>query len=113
MKLYKFIVPISIILAGAFIASSIVTSYNAKLEQEAEARDFDVFMRLVNEQRTARIEAEDEKCKALTAQLIKQWNNVIGVTYDDDLEDCAVTFIDQKTDAIETAPLHSMQTDNR
>jgi hypothetical protein len=41
---------------------------------------------------------------------MKKWNNVIGVTYDNDIwKDCVVTYTDPKTGEVKTSPLKSMQ----
>ena len=88
----------SLILGGFFYASQVNKQKSIESQQEikntAEA-----------------LQLKQDECKSLSAGVMKKWNNVMGVTYDNDFwKECVVTYTDTKTGEIEVSPLRLMQT---
>lgn len=53
---------------------------------------------------------KQNECEALSSGVKRKWNNVVGVTYDNDFwKECVVTYTDSKTGEITTSPLRYMQ----
>lgn len=60
-----------------------------------------------------KLEAHQSECASLSKGVMQQWNNVMGVTYDNDFwKECVVTYTDDETGEIQTSPLSSMKTIN-
>jgi len=102
-KLNQLLLPIviiiaSIILGGFFYASQVNKQRSIDHQQEAENA-------LEN------LKLKQDECKALSAGVMKKWNNVIGVTYDNGFwKECIVTYTNTETGKIETSPLRFMET---
>jgi uncharacterized protein YpmB len=55
------------------------------------------------------LKLKQNECASLAPGVMKKWNNVMGVTYDEKLwEDCVVTYVDSETGEVEVSPLNSM-----
>jgi len=107
----KYLLPISILLGalifGVFYYASQVRKQNA-MQQEIKAREF-------TQQSDSDIDLEylkikQDECEALSAGVMKKWNNVMGLTYSDSLGECVVTYENPKTGKVETSPLSAMVT---
>jgi len=98
----------SLILGGFFYASQVNKQKSIEKQQEIELQDD-------RQQQEVKNALEDLKlkqgeCKALSAGVTKKWNNVMGVTYDNDLwKECVVTYTDTKTGEVTTSPLRFMK----
>ena len=116
MKKEKLILPISIIigcivLSGSFIFIQINKQNSIERQQELKLRDDRLQQAIKNDLENLKL--KQEECNALSVGVMKKWNNVMGVTYDDDLwKECVVTFTDTETGEVETSPLRFMQ-DNK
>jgi len=94
-KLNKFlllatIIIASLILGGFFYASQVNKQKSIERQQQ--------------------IKIKQDDCKSLSAGVMKQWGNVMGVTYDDFWKECVVTYTDTETGKVKTAPLSHMKT---
>jgi len=90
------------LIIGIFIYASQVS------KQESIERQQQIT--LVENMRQLEIKTKTDKCEALSAGLVKRWNNVVGVTYDrDSWDECVVTYIDKKTGDMTTSPLSWME----
>lgn len=87
----------SLILGGFFYASQINKQESIERQQKAENALED-------------LKLKQDECKALSAGVMKKWNNVMGVTYDkSQWRECVVTYTDTKTGEVVTTPLRFMQ----
>lgn len=117
----KLTIPVSIVLGCIVLAVSfyfVQIDKRASIEKQKEAEN------TILKQKQVLFEQQQEKDNALSELKIKQaeceslssgvkdkWNNVMGVTYDNDFyEACVVTYTDTKTGSVEIAPLSSMKT---
>ncbi len=67
-------------------------------------------LKQTQDQKNLELENKMKECESLSPGVMKKWNNVMGVTYDDKLwEECVVTYTDTKTGEIRTSPLRLMQ----
>jgi uncharacterized membrane protein YciS (DUF1049 family) len=108
----------SLILGGFYYASQINKQKSIEKQQE---------IKLQNEKQQQEVKLQDEKrqqetknaledlklkqdeCKSLSVGVTKKWNNVIGVTYDNDFwKQCVVTYTDHETGEIKKTPLKLM-----
>ena len=81
----------SIILGGFIFATQVIKQQSIERQQE--------------------IKLQEDRCEALTAGVRDKWNNVMGVTYDNDFwQECVVTHTDPETGEVETSPLRFMKT---
>lgn len=98
----------AIILGGFFYAIQVNKQQSIERQQELKLQDD-------RRQQEAENALEDlklkqDECKTLAAGVMKKWNNVMGVTYDDKVwKDCVVTYTDPETGEIKTSPLRLMQ----
>lgn len=100
MKLIKYLkeeisIPLAIIIGSFFIASSF---YFIQIQKQKS---------IENQQE---IKNKREECESLSSGVRDQWGNVMGVTYDDTLDECVVTYTDHETGEVKTSPLNSMST---
>ena len=110
----------SLILGGFFYAIQInkqksieqqqwIKSQEDRRQQEAKLQDDRLQQTIKNDLESLKL--KQDECKALSAGVMKKWDNVMGVTYDNEVwQECVVTYTDTKTGEIETSPLSSMQT---
>lgn len=113
-KLNKLSLPATIIIAslvlgGFFYASQVNKQRSIERQQEIKLRDDKQQQEIKNA--TEDLKLKQDECKSLSAGVMKKWNNVMGVTYDNDFwKECVVTYTDTKTGKIEISPLRLMQT---
>jgi len=109
----KTALPIAIVIAAVVLAVGLyAVQYNKQesieRQQQRDLREDRAQTTAENER--AELMSKQDECRSLSSGVMKQWNNVIGVTYDDELwEECVVTYTDTETGEIETAPLRLMQ----
>jgi hypothetical protein len=114
MDKHKLILPVvillgCIILGGFFYASQVNKQKSIEQQQWIKLQD-DRQQQDINNA-IEKLKLKQDECKALSAGVMKKWNNVMGVTYDDDLwKECVVTYTDTKTGEIKVSPLSSMKT---
>ena len=99
----------SLILGGFFYAIQVSKQKSIESQQEIKLQDD----RRQQETSNAleELKLKQDECNALSAGVMKKWNNVMGVTYDNDFwKECVVTYTDTKTGKIKTSPLRFMQT---
>lgn len=88
----------SIILGGFYFASQVNKQQSIEKQQEAKNA-------LEN------LKLKQDECNALSSGVKEKWNNVMGVTYDDDFwKECVVTYTDTKTGQVKISPLKFMET---
>ena len=116
MKINKLSLPVtiliaSLILGGFFYASQLNKQQSIERQQELKLRDDRLQQAIKNDLENLKL--KQDECKALSVGVMKKWNNVMGVTYDNDVwKECVVTYTDTKTGEVETSPLRFMQ-DNK
>jgi hypothetical protein len=93
-----------IVLAAAFYLVQVDKRQSIERQQDVENQ------RAAEELKRSDLAAKEKECESLSSGLREEWNNVVGVTYSDFLEECEVTYTDTKTGEIQKAPLSSMQT---
>ena len=99
--------PASIII-GCLILGGFFYSIQTSKQKSIESQQ-----KIQQELETEREEllSKQQECESLSKGVMKEWNNIIGVTYDKDFwEECVVTYTDTETGEIETSPLSSMKT---
>jgi len=100
----------SIILGGFFYATQVNKQNSIEGQQQIKLQDD-------RRQQEAKNALEDlklrqDECEVLSSGVKKKWNNVMGVTYDNDFwKECVVTFTDPDTGKIKTSPLRVMKDD--
>jgi hypothetical protein len=82
----------SLILGGFFYAAQVSEQKSIEKQQETSNA-------------LEELKLKQDECETLSAGARKQWNNVIGVTYDNDLKECILTQTDPDTGETETKPL--------
>jgi hypothetical protein len=87
-KLSRFLLPFTVIVASIII-SIIMGSFYFKNEELKQKR---------------------EECKSLSVGLMRQWNNIVGITYNELAHECYVIYKDPKTGDIKESPLDFMST---
>jgi nitrogen fixation-related uncharacterized protein len=113
MRNNKLTLPISIlmgciILGGFFYKIQIEKQASIERQQERQLQD-DRLQKNINNA-LEELKLKQKECESLSAGVIKKWNNVMGVTYDNDVwKACVVTYTDTKTGEVETSPLEFMQ----
>lgn len=112
-KLNKLSLPATIIIAslvlgGFFYASQVSKQRSIERQQETKLQDDKQQQEIKNALEDLKL--KQDECKALSSGVMKEWNNVVGVTYDDFWKECVVTYTDTKTGEIETSPLRLMKT---
>ena len=90
----------SIILGGFYFGSQVNKQRSIERQQE---------IKIEQERQETETKAGQDKCKALSSGVKENWNNVMGVTYDDFWKECMVTFTDTKTGEIKVSPLKNMK----
>lgn len=99
----------SLILGGFFYASQVSKQKSIESQQEIKLQDDRRQQEIKNT--TEELQLKQAECKSLSAGVMKEWNNVVGVTYDNAFwKECVVTYTDTKTGKIETSPLRLMKT---
>lgn len=99
----------SLILGGFFYASQVNKQKSIESQQEIKLQDDRRQQEIKNTAEA--LQLKQDECKSLSAGVMKKWNNVMGVTYDNDFwKECVVTYTDTKTGEIEVSPLRLMQT---
>ena len=102
-KLNKLSLPATIIIASLILGGffyAIQVNKQRSIESQQETTNA-----------LEKLKLKQDECKALSAGVMKKWNNVMGVTYDNGLwKECVVTYTDTKTGEIQTTPLRFMQT---
>lgn len=113
-KLNKLLLPATIIIAslilgGFFYASQVSKQKSIESQQEIKLQDDKRQQEIKNA--TEELKLKQDECGALSAGVMKKWNNVMGVTYDNDFwKECVVTYTDTKTGEIQITPLRLMKT---
>ena len=98
-----------IILGGFFFATQVIKQRSIEKQQAASLQENMRQQEIKNFMEELKL--KQDECEALSTGVIKKWNNVMGVTYDNGLwKECVVTFTDPKTGEIKTSPLRFMQT---
>ncbi|SRR3989339_56661 len=114
MEKQKLILPISIVLGcailGGFIyATQINKQESIERQQEYKLQDDRNQQKIKNE--LEELKNKQDECKSLSSGVMDKWNNVMGVTYDNDFwKDCVVTYTDTKTGEVVVSPLKNMKT---
>ena len=112
-KINKLIIPATIIIAslilgGFFYATQVNKQKSIEKQQQIKLQDDRQQQEVKNALEDLKL--KQDECKTLSAGVIKKWNNVMGVTYDNNFwEECIVTYTDTKTGEIETSPLRFMK----
>ena len=112
-KLNKLSLPVviiiaSLILGGFFYAIQVNKQNSIEKQQQIKLRDDRQQQEISNALNDLKL--KQDECKALSAGVMKKWNNVMGVTYDNDFwKECVVTFTDPDTGKIKTSPLRVMK----
>jgi len=112
-KLNKLSLPItliivSLILGGFYYANQVNKQKSIEKQQQIKLQDDRQQQEVKNTLETLKL--KQDECKALSAGVIKKWNNVMGVTFDNDLwKECVVTYTDEKTGEVEISPLRFMK----
>ena len=98
----------SLIIGGFYYASEVNKQKSIERQQEIKLQDDWRQQEVKNA--LEELKLKQDECKALSAGVTKKWNNVMGVTYDNDFwEECVVTYTDTETGEVETSPLRLMQ----
>lgn len=98
----------STILGGFIYASQVNKQRSIELQQETKLQEDRRQQELVNAREELKL--KQDECKTLSSGVMKKWNNVMGVTYDNDAwKECVVTYTDPKTGEVKTSPLRFME----
>jgi hypothetical protein len=90
-------------------ASSVVIGWFYYASEVNKQESIERQQRLSNEREELKI--KQDECKSLAAGVMKKWNNVVGVTYDDLIwKDCVATYTDTITGEMTSSPLSQMKT---
>lgn len=85
------------IILGAFLYRSQVSKQQSiELQQNVRAMQDELAL-------------QQQKCESLSKGVMQQWNNIMGVTYDDTWGECVAIYTDVNTGKVETAPLSAME----
>lgn len=113
-KLNKFSLPTTIIIASLILG---VFFYTAEVNKQSSIeRQQRIKLQDDKQQQEAKNALEKlklklDECEALSTGVMKKWNNIMGVTYDNDVwKECVVTYTNTETGEIETSPLRLMKT---
>ncbi len=109
LSLPSTIIIASIILGGFYYLTQVSKQNSIKRQQEIKLQDD----RQQQETKNALedLKLKQDECKALSSGVKEEWNNVMGVIYDNDFwKECVVTYTDTKTGEVETSPLRFMKT---
>ena len=99
----------SLILGGFFYASQVNKQQSIERQQEIKLQEDRREKEIKNA--LEELKTKQAECEALSAGVRDKWNNVMGVTYDNDFwEECVVTYTDTETGEIKTTPLRLMKT---
>jgi len=99
----------SIILGGFFYASQVNKQQSIERQQEIKLQDDQRQQKIKNDLDALKL--KQNECEALSVGVKEKWNNVMGVTYDDDFwKECVVTYTDNETGKVEISPLRIMET---
>ena len=99
----------SVILGGFYYFSELNKQKSIEKQQEVKLQDDKIQQDINNALEDLKL--KQDECKALSTGVMKKWNNVMGVSYDNNLwKECVVTYTDTKTGEITTTPLRFMQT---
>lgn len=115
----KLILPVAIVLGSIIIGGffyAIQVNKQQSIERQQELKLEEDRRQLEEDRRQQETEnaledlkLKQDECKALSAGVMKKWNNVMGVTYDDKVwHDCVVTYTDPETGGIKISPLKLM-----
>lgn len=110
----KLILPIAIvlgclILGGVFYMIQVNKQKSIEKQQQAEQTAKNIQQAIDN--KIQELLLKQKECESLSGGVMKKWNNVMGVTYDEKLwEECIVTYTNTKTGEVESSPLRLMQT---
>ena len=113
-KLNKLSLPATIIIAsfilgGFFYAIQVNKQKSIEQQQEIKLQDDKRQQEIKNTMEELKL--KQDECKSLSSGVMEKWNNVMGVTYDNDFwKECVVTYTDTKTGEIIKSPLSSMKT---
>ena len=114
LDINKLILPLSIvmgciILGGAFYL--IQTKKQKSIEKQQQIEQTVKEAQQIKDDNMQELLLKQKECESLSVGVKKQWNNVMGVTYDDGFwKDCVVTYSDTETGEIQTSPLKYMKT---
>ncbi len=86
-----------IVLAGAFYFVETNKQKSIEIQQQSESERKD-------------LQSKQDACEALSVGVRAEWNNVMGVTYDEFWQECVATYTDPDTGEVMTSPLSSMST---
>lgn len=101
-------------MAGAFVLGCLILATSFYLIQSDKSASIEMQQaaaQLEKEMDNARAELsmKQSECESLSVGVRAKWNNVVGVTYDDEFwEECVVTYTDTETGDIQTSPLRHM-----
>ncbi len=112
LKTNKLIFPTTIIIASIILGGSFYLVQVSK--QRSIERQQQIEIEENQKQQEVRgvlqdLEFKQDQCKSLSTGIMKKWDNVVGVSYDEYLGECVVIYIDDKTGEIEESPLRSMK----
>lgn len=115
MDKQKLFLPISIVLGctilGGFFYAIQINKQDSIERQQYEALKREDFERQI-EIKQEELKMKQNECESLSSGVMKKWNNVMGVTYDNIVwDECVVTYTDTKTGEVKTSPLSSMKTE--
>ena len=104
--LTKLSLPVTILL-GSVILGSFYYATQINKQESIERQQ-----RIERETQTKQQELsfKQKECEALSDGVMRKWNNVMGVTYNEAWGECVVTFTDLTTGEVETSALSSMKT---
>lgn len=101
--------PIAIVLGCAFLSISfyfVQVDKRLSIERQQEVEN----IRAIYEKEQSEVFAKQKECESLSIGVMKKWNNVMGVTYDNDFwKECVVTYTNTETGEVETSPLKYMK----
>lgn len=102
LSLPAVILIVGIILSGLYYVSQISKQKSAEKQQEIKLQD---------DRQLEVLKSKQNECETLSTGVKGKWNNVMGVTYDNDLwKECVVTYTDTKTGGVKISPLRFMET---
>lgn len=103
------VLPVSIII-GSFIIGGFVYAAQLSKQRFIESQE-----KVKQEEQKLKdeISSKQRECELLSKGVMEQWNNVMGVFYDEILwKECVVTYTDTETGEVLTSPLSLMKTIN-
>ncbi len=113
-KLNKLSLPTTIIISslilGVFFYATEVNKQNS-IERQQRIKLQDDKQQQEAKNALEDLKLKQDECRELSIGVMKKWNNIMGVTYDNEVwEECVVTYTNSETGEIETSPLSLMKT---